>query len=155
MTRPPIEIPDRAALGMPSHFEAARGAYLIRDFRPDRPKHGTVFLRGTATTANVVRILPALDEKRINVKIVAAISPQLFQLQPESYRKGVVSGADRWDAMVITNGAFQLMHDWAEGPLVREYSLSADWDDRWRTGGSLEEVIEEAHLDHGSHPRKR
>ncbi len=27
-----------------------------------------------------------------------------------------------------------------------EYALSSDWDDRWRTGGSLEEVMEEAHL---------
>jgi transketolase len=49
--------------------------------------------------------------------------------------------------MVITNGAFKLMRDWADGPLVREYSLSSDWDDRWRTGGSVDEVIEEAHLD--------
>ena len=32
---------------------------------------------------------------------------------------------------------------------MREYSLSADWDDRWRTGGTLDEVIEEAHLDAG------
>jgi transketolase len=39
------------------------------------------------------------------------------------------------------------MRDWADGPLVREYSLSSDWDDRWRTGGSVAEVIEEAHLD--------
>ena len=49
--------------------------------------------------------------------------------------------------MVITNGAFKLMRDWADGPMVREYSLSSDWDDRWRTGGSVAEVIEEAHLD--------
>jgi transketolase len=49
--------------------------------------------------------------------------------------------------MVITNGAFKLMREWADGPLVREYSLSSDWDDRWRTGGSVDEVIEEAHLD--------
>jgi transketolase len=41
------------------------------------------------------------------------------------------------------------MADWASGPLVREYSLSSDWDDRWRTGGSVDEVIEEAHLDEG------
>ena len=39
-----------------------------------------------------------------------------------------------------------LMHDWAEGPIVREFSLSADWDDRWRTGGTIGEVIDEAHL---------
>jgi transketolase len=52
--------------------------------------------------------------------------------------------------MVITNGAFKLMNDWADGPLVREYSLSSDWDDRWRTGGSVDEVIAEAQLDAGS-----
>jgi transketolase len=41
------------------------------------------------------------------------------------------------------------MRDWADDPIVHEYSLSSDWDDRWRTGGSLDEVIEEAHLDAG------
>src|SRR5919204_321631 len=30
LTRPAIEIPDRAGLGMPSHFAAARGAYVMR-----------------------------------------------------------------------------------------------------------------------------
>jgi transketolase len=49
--------------------------------------------------------------------------------------------------MVITNGAYKLMRDWVDDPIIHEYSLSPDWDDRWRTGGSLEEVIEEAHLD--------
>ena len=34
LTRPAVEIPDRAALGMASHFEAARGAYLMRDVAP-------------------------------------------------------------------------------------------------------------------------
>ena len=51
--------------------------------------------------------------------------------------------------MVVTNGAFKLMRDWTDDPLVEAYSLSSDWDDRWRTGGSLDEVIEEAHLDGG------
>ena len=63
------------------------------------------------------------------------------------YRSSVVTPADALDAMVITNGAFKLMRDWAEGPIVQEYSLSADFDDHWRTGGTLEEIIEEAHLD--------
>jgi transketolase len=147
LTRPPIEIPDRAALGIPSHFAAARGAYVLRDFRPGQPAGGTVFLRGTMPTHNLVRVLAELDSARLNVKVVAAISPQLFARQPRSYRDQVCSPADRIDAMVITNGAFKLMRDWADGDLVREYSLSADWDNRWRTGGSVAEVIEEAHLD--------
>jgi transketolase len=147
LTRPAIEIPDRPALGIPSHFAAARGAYVLRDFRADQPAGGTVFLRGTMPTHNLVRILTELDSAGLNVKVVAAISPQLFARQPRSYRDEVCSAADRIDAMVITNGAFKLMRDWAEGDLVREYSLSADWDNRWRTGGSVAEVIEEAHLD--------
>ena len=68
-------------------------------------------------------------------------------IQPTSYRHSVASPAERLDAMIITNGAFKLMREWVDGPLAREYSLSSDWDDRWRTGGSVAEVIEEAHLD--------
>jgi transketolase len=147
LTRPPVEIPDREALGMPSHFAAARGAYVLRDYRPGEPKGGTVYVRGTLPTRNLVSVLPQLDAEGINVKIVAAISPQLFARQPESYRQSVIGPAGRLDAMVITNGGFKLMRDWADDPLVREYSLSSDWDDRWRTGGSVAEVIEEAHLD--------
>jgi transketolase len=149
LTRPAIEIPDRDALGMPSHLEAARGAYVLRPFRSGLPRMGTVYVRGTMTTNNLLRVLPDLDRLELNVKVVAAISPQLFLAQPPAYREDVVGPAGRVDAMVVTNGAFQLMRHWAEGPMVREYSLSADWDDRWRTGGTVEEVMEEAHLDPG------
>ena len=149
LTRPSIEIPDRSSLGIPSYLEAARGAYLLRDYVSGEPRGGTVYVRGTMPTRNLVGLLPVLEERGINVRIVAAISPQLFARQPASYRSSVV-GPDllsgRLDAMVITNGAFKLMGDWASGPLVREYSLSSDWDDRWRTGGSVDEVISEAHL---------
>ena len=48
--------------------------------------------------------------------------------------------------MAITNGARRLMADWITGPVADEYSLCADWDDRWRTGGSVDEVMDEAHL---------
>jgi transketolase len=147
LTRPPIEIPDRAAVGMPSHFAAARGAYVMRPFRGDAPKSGTVFVRGTMSTANLVKVLPELDARGLNVKIVAAISPGLFALQDADYRDATIEPADRLDSMVVTNGAYKLMRDFADDPIVREYSLSSDWDDRWRTGGSVDEVIEEAHLD--------
>jgi transketolase len=110
---------------------------------------GTVYVRGTMSTHNLVQVLPEMDRLELNVKVVAAISPQLFRMQNQEYQEQVVGPADRADAMVITNGAFKLMADWANGPAVREYSLSADWDDRWRSGGNLDEVMEEAHLDPG------
>jgi len=146
LTRPPVEIPDRAALGMASHFEAAKGAYLIRDFTPGKPQMGTVFVQGTTSTANTVKILPELEKAGLNVKIVAAVSPQLFRLQPASYQASLISLADRMDGMAITNRAFRQMREWVDSPIADEYSLSADWDDRWRTGGTIDEVIEEAHL---------
>ena len=146
LTRPAIDIPDRAALGMPSHFAAARGAYVLRAYHAGKPRMGTVFVQGTSTTANVVKILPKLDEAGLNVKIVAAISPQLFALQDEAYRASVATAADRLDAMVISNRARRVMSDWIDHPIVAEYSLTSDWDDRWRTGGTVDEVIAEAHL---------
>ncbi|MGD0608624.1 MAG: hypothetical protein ABSA53_34175, partial [Streptosporangiaceae bacterium] len=119
LTRPPVEIPDREALGIPSHLAAARGAYVLRDYEPRVPRGGTVYLRGTMPTRNVVNLLPELTARGINVRIVAAISPQLFARQPAAYRRSVTGPAGGLDAMVITNGAFKLMRDWADGPLAR------------------------------------
>jgi transketolase len=96
--------------------------------------------------AAVVSVLPELDERGLNVKIVCATSPQLFALQPEAYRQQVLSPADWVDSTVITTQARWLMHDWLFNKMAEEYALSADWDDRWRTGGTLDELIDEAHL---------
>src|ERR1700687_4050596 len=89
LTRPPVEIPDREALGIPSHLAAARGAYVLHDYQPGLPRGGTVFLRGTLPTRNLVNVLPELSARGINVKIVAAVSPQLFARQPLDYRQSV------------------------------------------------------------------
>ncbi len=146
LTRPPIEIPDRAKLGMPSHFEAARGAYVLRQYRPDQKPMGTVFVQGTMSTANLVKIFPELDQRGLNVKVVAAVSPELFKRQPKEYRDQVVSEADWLDSMCITTSARRLMHDWLSNKVAEEYTLSTDFDNRWRTGGNVNEVMEEAHL---------
>jgi transketolase len=149
LTRPSVEIPDREALGMDSHLAAARGAYVMRRPSPDRPSAGTVYVQGTMSTANLVKVLPELDREGLNVRIVAAISPQLFHMQDRAYQDELCSPADRWDGMAITNRAFKLMRDWVDGPIAEEYSLSSDWDNRWRTGGTVDEVIDEAHLGPG------
>ncbi len=118
----------------------------MRPFRAGLPQMGTVFVQGTTSTSNLVKVLPELDRAGLNVKVVAAVSPQLFRLQGAAYRAATIDEADRWDSMAITNRAFRLMRDWVDGPLAAEYSLASDWDDRWRTGGSVDEVIDEAHL---------
>jgi len=146
LTRPAVTIPDRAALGMDSHFAAARGAYLIRDFEPGKPRGGTVFVQGTMTTANLVSILPEIAKAGLNVKIVAVISPQLFALQDKAYRDRIAGDRDLWDGMVVTNRARKTMGRFLANPVAWEYSMGSDWDDRWRTGGTVDEVVDEAHL---------
>ncbi|MDO9546993.1 MAG: 1-deoxy-D-xylulose-5-phosphate synthase N-terminal domain-containing protein [Pelolinea sp.] len=146
LTRPNIEVPDRKALRMPSHFESAKGAYIIQDHASKEPKDGTLIVQGTSAVANILKILPDINKKGWNLKIICATSSELFDAQSEQYRKNTISKYDRLNSTVITTQAGWLMHDWIFNPLAEEYALSADWDGRWRTGGTLEEVIEEAHL---------
>ena len=147
LTRPPVETPNREALGMDPFFAAAKGAYVIRHYAAGRPRGGCLLVQGTTSTANVIKLLPELEAKGLNVKIVAVPSPQLFAVQPQAYRDQVITSADRWDSTYITNRSRRLMRDWTFNPLADEYAMSSDFDDRWRTGGNLDEVIEEAHLD--------
>ncbi len=146
LTRPKIAIPDREKLGIPSHFESAKGAYVIRDYQKESPKDGTLIVQGTSAVEHVIRILPELAERGWNLKIVCATSAELFAAQPESYRRLVLSEEDCLNSTVITTQAAWLMHDWIFNPRAEEYALSSDWDKRWRTGGTLEEVLDEAHL---------
>jgi len=147
LSRPPFEIPDREGLGMDPHWEAAKGAYLIRDFDPKRPREGTVIIRGASSTNNLVSLLPRLEKEGPNLKIVSAISFELFQLQTPEYRQRVLSDSDLADSMVITSGSLDNMANWIGHPLVRQYSLSSDWDDGWRSGGKGDEMVAEARLD--------
>ncbi|HJP00886.1 MAG TPA: transketolase [Planctomycetota bacterium] len=148
LTRPAVEIPDRRALGVPSHLEAARGAYILRDFDHSRPKEGTVIVQGTSSTESIYTLLPLFESGEApNVKIVQAVSWELFKLQDRDVRNAVLPRPDWLDSTVITNGARRLMHDWLPHKIAEHYAMSSDWDNRWRTGGSVEEVKVEAHLD--------
>ena len=148
LTRPGIPVPDRQRLGMASHLEAAKGAYVIRDYDPTRPKEGTIIIEGTSTMASIVQLLPSFHSGAApNCKLVCAVSRELFDLQDKEYRDQVLSKLDFLDSTVITNGARIGMQPWLAHKIAEEYAMSSDYDDRWRTGGSLDEVIEEAHLD--------
>ena len=60
---------------------------------------------------------------------------------------GFLPGTDQeWNA-IITNGAKKSMHKWIANRVVESYSLSPDFDNRWRTGGSLDQIIKESQLD--------
>jgi len=146
LTRPSISIPDRKLLGMPSHFEAEKGAYIIKDYDQNKDKKGVVIVRGTSVINELCKILPELNSKGPNIKIVAALSSTLFNMQTIDYQESIIQKKDWFNSMVITNTSLNNMGNWIKNPLVKKYSLSPDWDDHWRFGGNLEEVIDESHL---------
>jgi transketolase len=147
LTRPPIELPDRNALGLASHFAAAKGAYILRNYRKGMPQQGCIIVQGTMSTYNLIRALPQIDKAKVNIKIVAAPSPQLFALQLPRYRNKVITAADKMNSTYISNRSRRLMRDWIFNPLADEYAMTSDMDNRWRTGGSVDEICEEAHID--------
>ena len=46
---------------------------------------------------------------------------------------------DWMKSTIITTEACWLMQDWLFNKIADEYALSSEWDDRWRTGGNVDE----------------
>lgn len=147
VARPDFKVADRSRWADTDLRSAAKGCYLIRDWNPDQPKKGTVIVQGSSATNNLVGLLDRLDADKLNVRIVAVISEDLFNFQSAEYRESILPFDQRMDSMVVTTMTKRIMPLSNLGPLTEEYSLSSDFDDRWRTGGLEPDVISEAKLD--------
>jgi len=147
VARPDFPVADRATFADTDLTAAAKGFYLIRDFDPDKPKHGYVIVQGSSSTVNLVSVLDRLEQDGVNVRVVACISEELFHRQSADYQNSVLPAEARYDLMVVTTGTRRVWPIQDPGPLTKEYSLVSDWDDQWLTGGSEADVIAEAHLD--------
>ena len=150
VARPDFPVADRSRFADGDLKAAAKGLYVIRDFAPGMPRHGYVLTQGCSSTVNVVSQLPRLGEAGVNVKVIAAVSEELFDRQPKDYRDSVLPPEAYYDAMVVSTGTRRMWPVRDLGPLTDAYSLTSDWDNQWLTGGLEPEVIAEAHLDPAS-----
>jgi transketolase len=150
VARPDFAVADRSKFADTDLKAAAKGLYVIRDFAPDMPRQGYVIAQGSSSTVNVVSQLPRLEAAGINVKVIAAISEDLFDRQSEDYRHSVLPPAALYDAMVVTTGTRRVWPVRDLGPLTDEYSLTSDWNNQWLTGGLESDVVAESHLDGAS-----
>ncbi len=150
VARPDFPVADRSLFSDSDPRAAAKGLYVIRDFAPDKPRHGYVIAQGASSTVNLVKVLPELAAAGVNVKVIAAISEDLFDRQPQAYRDSVLPPEARYDLMVVSTGTRRMWPLRNLGPLTDEYSLTSDFDNSWRSGGLELEVIAEAHLDPAS-----
>ena len=150
VARPDFPVADRSKFADSDLKAAAKGFYVIRDFKPGARQHGFVITQGSSSTVNLVNQLPKLEEAGINVKVIAAISEELFDRQPAAYRQSVLPPEAYYNAMVVSTGTRRMWPVRGLGPLTDAYSLTSDWDDQWLTGGLEGDVIAEAHLDPAS-----
>ena len=147
VARPDFPVVDRSRFADTDIKAAAKGLYVIRDFAPGQPRHGYVIVQGSSSTMNLVNQFSRLEEAGINVKIISAVSEELFDRQPESYRHSVLPPEAAYDLMVVSTGTRRVWPVRDLGPLTDDYSLTSDWDNQWLSGGLEPEVIAEAHLD--------
>ena len=147
VARPDFPVVDRNTFADTDPRAAAKGMYVIRDFDPAKPKHGYVVVQGSSSTVNLLSVLPRLEREGINVKVVSAISAELFHRQSEEYRNSVFPPEAHYDLMIVSTGTRRVWPLQNAGPMTDEYSLVSDWHDEWLTGGSESDVIAEAHLD--------
>ena len=147
VARPDFRVADRSTFADSDPRAAAKGLYVIRDFAPGQPRHGYVVAQGSSSTFNLVSVLPRLTAAGINVKVVAAISEELFDRQPDAYRNAVLPPEARQDLMFVMSGTRRMWPLRNVGSLTDEYSLTADQDNVWLTGGTEADVIAEARLD--------
>src|SRR5207249_1717561 len=101
VARPDFPVADRSKFADPDLRAAAKGLYVIRDFAPG-PRHGYVVVQGSSSTVNLVNMLPKIEHAGINVKVIAAISEELFDRQPEEYRRSVLPPEAMFDLMFVS-----------------------------------------------------
>jgi transketolase len=116
---------------------SSKGAYILRE--PDRPRDITLL----ATGSEVEIALEAAQQLALHGKHAAVISMpcwELFEIQPETYRKKILGSAPRigieaairlgWDRWIGENGTFIGMHGFgASAPaneLYRHFGITSD-----------------------------
>ena len=146
VARPDLVVADRSKFADSDLRAAAKGMYVVRDFAPG-PRHGYVVCQGASATFNTIKVIPKLQDAGFNLKVIAAVSEELFDRQPQSYQNSVLPDAARNDLMFVTGATRRMWPLRNVGPLTDEYSMTADFHNDWLTGGLESDVIAEAHLD--------
>lgn len=146
ITRPPVAVLDRAALGLAPASAAAQGAYRLRAARGRG--QGTVVLQGTgATYAFVTRALPLLEREGLDLNAYVVTSCELFEMLPLLERERVFPEAHQLEAMAITDFTMATMTRWVRSDRGRAHSLHPFRLGHFLGSGAGSVVMAEAGLD--------
>jgi len=146
VTRPPMPVPDRAALGLAPAGAAVTGVYRLRAARGDGA--GVVVLQGSGVTNAFVReVLPALDAEGMDLHAYAVVSEELFDRLPEHERNRIFPPAHAALAMGVTGFTLPTMYRWVTSPEGRAATLHPFRGGCYLGSGPAAEVLAQAGLD--------
>lgn len=92
---------------VPLAREAVNGAYVFKPFRENGQPKKVFAVCGGQVMANLLQILPEIENKGFDVKIIAVTSPELFEeLRQQNPQKAesILSKEDRENVITLHNG---------------------------------------------------
>jgi transketolase len=92
---------------VPAAKEATNGAYVFKPFKEDGKKKVVLVICGGQVMANILEILPELENQELDVKIIAVTSPELYEELKEREPKkaqSILSDEERKYVITIHNG---------------------------------------------------
>ena len=132
--------------GVPPAIEAINGAYAFKPFRENGKRKLVLAISGGQVMANVLEILPEIED-RVDVKIVAVTSPQLFEeLRQHDPRKanGILSDEERQFVVTLHNGWRGFLYPFL---LPADYPGRVFGIDAFSRSGKPSEIYEDAGFD--------
>jgi transketolase len=146
VTRPPLTVPDRAALGLAPATAAVTGVYCLK---AAAARHApTVVLQGSGVAqAFVQETLPGLTKLGLDLAVYVVASAELFAALPTAEQERIFPSAQRQRAMAVTE--FTLPTTWRliTAPWGRACTLHPFAAGHFLGSGSGQEVLAEAGLD--------
>jgi len=145
VVRPGIPVLKRGD-GVPPARAAVNGAYVFKAFRENGKPKRTLVICGGQVMANVLAILPELEEGS-DVKLVAVTSPQLFEelrQRDPGQAEAVFSDEDRGRVVALHNGWRGFLYPFL---LPADYTGRVFGMDRFSRSGKPDEIYKAAGFD--------
>lgn len=146
VTRPPVPVLDRHALGLAPADAATTGVYRLRAAQGDGD--GVVVLQGSGVTYAFVRdAWPALEADGIDLHVYSVASEELFDRLPRPERDRIYPPDHAARAMGITGFTLPTMYRWITSPAGRAATLHPFKAGRYLGSGQAAAVLHQAGLD--------
>jgi transketolase len=138
----------------PPAREAINGAYVFRNYKNNGKKKVVLAISGAQVLCNTLKIIPDLEKKNLDVKILAVTSPELFEdlrkTNPKKANK-IFSNKERDITIVLHAGWKGFLYPFL---LPADYTKRSINIDTYLKSGSVDEVYKLAELTSGDIKKK-